>query len=73
MMYGDTSCPCIGCTTRTAECHGHKPDGSWRCPRWAAYQEKVPERERVKKAACTYSDYHREAVQRSVRIKKKGR
>ena len=31
--------PCYGCERRCQGCHGHNPDGSWRCEEYGRFAE----------------------------------
>ena len=45
---------CLGCTERTADCHGRNEDGTYKCARWEQ-QEKT--RAELRKKAIGEMDY----------------
>ena len=68
--------PCNGCEERCVGCHGRNPDGTWRCSRWAAEQERVTaERRRTDKAwrgERVTREYTWDSKQRYINRKKRG-
>ena len=66
-------CPCRGCENRTAVCHCRGEDGAWRCRRWGTYMAECDNQGGNLKAAIDLSEYHHDAKERCMRIKKRGR
>ena len=64
---------CKNCPLRCIGCHGHNPNGSCRCPRWAEHEARVEQDMKARRECSMITDYMRTAVKRGIQIKERGR